>query len=649
MPVTFSDTAGGLAANGYAPIPIAPHSKRPAIEAWQKYEYKPGDDRKFGDRVGSGLLCGYLRGIDVDVMRPELAAEIRAQAEAIWGRMPARIGQAPKVLLLVRSVAVGHKLFSLRYRFPDDAAGAKPHGIEILGAGQQFIAYGYHPDTRAPYTWNGAGEPLEVPFDQLPIATEAELFGFLQWVNNRLLDAGGTPTGNLAHNDSATRTTNDELEAHNPDECRAAIAHLDNSDLHWDDWIYVGLAIKGALGDAGLSAWHEFSRKSSKYDPAVADRAYQSFKPERIGAGTLYRLALDSGWERPTYGVDLSGLLPDKPPAPLLLDVAQLRATVGSLRWLVKHAIPANSVGIVYGPSGSFKSFIVLDMALHIAHGLPWLGRKSGQGSVVYVAAEGGTGLLARLDAWHQKHGLDPAAAPFRTCVVPLMLDHPRDLKQLSDAIAAADIGNPSLIVLDTLSQTMAGDENEARDTANYLRGVGSALRARFGATVMPVHHTGHSAGDRPRGSSAIKGNTDFLFAVSREEGQMTALLECKKQKDGDNGPALPFVLERLEVGRDDDGDPMTSLVANYHDNASAILAASKLPKAATKYERTLLDLITVDGRIYGEVRDEFYAKLGNMGSDAKKHAFSRAYKGLVERWSIVENGAIVQKVVTNE
>lgn len=347
--------------------------------------------------------------------------------------------------------------------------------------------------------------------------------------------------------------------------------------------------------------------------------------------------------------VDFSGLLGnDKQPGGLLLDVAQLRASVGSLRWLVKHAVPANSIGILYGPSGSFKSFIALDLALHIAHGLPWLGRKTKAGPVIYVAAEGGTGLLGRIDAWHQKHGIAPPDN-LRVCIVPLMLDVPRDLARLSDAIAAecATLGMPPvLIVLDTMSQTMNGDENEARDTAGYLRGLSLALRARFEAAVMPVHHTGHSTADRPRGSSVIKGNVDFLFSVTRPEDQMVAILECRKQKDGDNGAPLPFVLEREIVGTDDDGDELTSLVASHHDSAKAIVAKGN--ERTTRHEKLLLECIG-NGRLYGDVRDDFYAKLGEEKPDTKKKAFARAFKALYECGSIVEKGNCVFSTSDNE
>lgn len=636
---TFRETADILSANGYQPVPILPFSKRPAIDAWQKFEHGRTPVPRLAPNAGCGILCGLVRGIDIDVMRTDLAREIRARAEETWGRMPARIGMAPKVLLLARTARAGNKLFSLRFRFPDDPPGAKPHGIEVLGLGQQFVAYGMHPDTRTEYTWNGAGEPLEVPFDQLPIATDEEFFGFLQWANNLLLDAGGVPCGTLAHNDSAARTSNDELAAHNPDECKQAIAALANDDLHWDDWIYVGLAIKGALGDAGLAAWHEFSRRSSKYDPEATSAAFRSFKPERIGAGTLYRLAFNAGWQRAEPDVDISSLInaaPTGEAAPLLLDYVGLQRAVGPLSWLVKGLIPANSIGSLYGGPASFKSFILLDGALHVAHDMRWLGLRTRQGGVVYVAAEGGTGLLARIDAWHQKHNRDARTAPFRACITPLTLDKAVDLKRLVDAVDAQldALGSVAMVVLDTMSQTMSGDENEARDTAAYLRAIGGAIRARYGCAVVVVHHTGKDVSRGPRGSSAIRGNLDFLLEVDRPEGQMVAAMTVRKQKDGRDGECYPFAMDRVELGTDEDGDPITSLVAAHHDAVAAVLATAA--ERNTKYEAWLLEIVG-SGKLYGDSRDQFYEKCGNASADTKKKAFARAIKSLLESRQLVE------------
>jgi len=639
---TFRDSAAALAENGYQPVPLHARSKRPIPNGWQNYRFAPGDEQAVPATAGVGILAGVVAPIDIDVMRADLVNQVRAHVEAITGPLPARIGQAPKVMLLARVREPIRKLASLRFRFADDPPGQKPHGIEILGQGNQFVAYGIHPDTGNEYTWNGAGTPLEVPLAQLPLITHEELANLVEWINRLLADAGGIPIGAIARSDRAQATPADELEAHDAAECAQAIANIPNADLPYDDWVYLGHAIKGALGEAGRNAWHEWSSRSAKYDYDETERAWISFKPVRIGAGTLYRLAFTNGWNRPRANVDISALLTPKPaPSELLLDVNQLRKVVGRLDWLVKHVIPAASIGLFYGPSGAFKSFVALDLALTIAHGGTWCGRRTQQGGVVYLAAEGGVGLLRRIDAWHRKQGIEIGDIPFRVCIVALQLDRAQDLQAISDAIAASaeGIGRPQLVVVDTVSQTMAGDENEARDMAIYLRGIGAGVRSRFDAAVVAVHHTGHSNGDRPRGSSVLKANVDFLFAIDRPEGSMLASFECRKQKDGDNPPAAVFDLDRIELGKDEDGEPFSSLVACFHDNAGAILAAAKTPKSKSRYAETLLALVPSAPVHKQTLRMDFYEKLGEMDYESKRKAFYRTFQELKETGRVDDNG----------
>lgn len=85
-----------------------------------------------------------------------------------------------------------------------------------------------------------------------------------------------------------------------------------------------------------------------------------------------------------------------------LFDLAEaLRPT----RWLIRNYLERGAVGALYGPSGSLKSFIALEMALCVASGRPYRGNSVRQGSVIYLAAEGQRGLSKRILAWERKHG----------------------------------------------------------------------------------------------------------------------------------------------------------------------------------------------------------------------------------------------------
>lgn len=61
--------------------------------------------------------------------------------------------------------------------------------------------------------------------------------------------------------------------------------------------------------------------------------------------------------------------------------------------WLIDDWLPATGIAAVYGHPGSGKSFLVLDMAAAVASGTEWAGRHVERGLVVYVVAEGQTGL----------------------------------------------------------------------------------------------------------------------------------------------------------------------------------------------------------------------------------------------------------------
>ena len=59
----------------------------------------------------------------------------------------------------------------------------------------------------------------------------------------------------------------------------------------------IGLALKGALGDAGGDLFAAWSAQSGKDDAAFTAKTWAGLKAERIGAGTIYHLAMERGWK----------------------------------------------------------------------------------------------------------------------------------------------------------------------------------------------------------------------------------------------------------------------------------------------------------------------------------------------------------------
>ena len=223
--------------------------------------------------------------------------------------------------------------------------------------------------------------------------------------------------------------------------------------------------------------------------------------------------------------------------------------------YLIKGIIPQGGLTVVWGLPKCGKSFLCFDMAMHIALGRPYRDHRVIQGAVVYMALEGGGGFANRVEAWRQRHVIGGEPVPFHLLAesVDMVADHGK----LIDVIRQAAVA-PAVIFIDTLNRALVGDENRPDDMARFIRAA-DALRAAFGCAVVVVHHCG-VAGGRPRGHSSLSGADDAQIAIERDkDGIISATIEHAK----DSLPGAPFGsrLEVVELGTDDDGDPITSCV----------------------------------------------------------------------------------------
>ncbi|RYU55933.1 bifunctional DNA primase/polymerase, partial [Methylolobus aquaticus] len=170
-----------LADRGYPILPLQPGTKKPGryrLGEWHDYpEWSRHCDRATTENevdlwadwpeAGIGIAAGKVIGIDIDLLASEdVARSIEALAREQLGNTPAvRIGRAPKRLLV--------------YRADEPFAGFKLPPIEVLGRGQQFVAYGIHPDTGEPYTWP-VDSLADLDLEDLPVITEAKAREFAQ-------------------------------------------------------------------------------------------------------------------------------------------------------------------------------------------------------------------------------------------------------------------------------------------------------------------------------------------------------------------------------------------------------------------------------------------------------------------------------------
>jgi hypothetical protein len=253
--------------------------------------------------------------------------------------------------------------------------------------------------------------------------------------------------------------------------------------------------------------------------------------------------------------------------------------------FVIKGLIPECSFASIYGPSGSFKSFLALDWACHIATGKDWDGHKVKQGAVLYVAGEGGFGVTQRIRAWelhHQVANLDNLAR-LPVPIFPADSDQIKTVLEYCQEIKANTGHAVKLIILDTLARCYGGnDENSSRDMGAFIQGC-DTIKQLTGATVLVVHHSGKNVDSGGRGSSSLPAALDVEYRVSRDgEGEQALVLTCSKMKDAEQPDTKAYDLISVHIRTDSDGDDINSLCLTSvgrqpKDNEDALPKASRM------------------------------------------------------------------------
>jgi hypothetical protein len=281
---------------GYRIIPIWPGTKKPGrwdgtkwqdmprwtnvdtshahVEMWEKWP-----------ECGIGILTGNVVAIDIDVLDSSVAVAVGSVFQEHLGKTDfIRIGKSPKALYLYRTETPFQKI--------------SMHPIEVLGNGQQFVAYAIHPETQRPYEW-----PMSYPHEQsleaLPLVTYEQVLQACEAAYKAL--PPNLRRQRLQHTvipDKDARTSAEGLTG-TLLAVQEALKHVPNPDLNWDDWNRIGMAIYCATEGKGFIVFDQWSRDSGKYNQIETRQRWDHYSkspPSKIGAGTLYYYAQQNGW-----------------------------------------------------------------------------------------------------------------------------------------------------------------------------------------------------------------------------------------------------------------------------------------------------------------------------------------------------------------
>ena len=242
---------------------------------------------------------------------------------------------------------------------------------------------------------------------------------------------------------------------------------------------------------------------------------------------------------------------------PETVTISSFLEDVEPTQWLITDVLDRGTLAALVAQPSRFKSFVALSMACSISTGTPWMGKPTTKGSVVLLAGEGLQGIKSRTRAWFDHHDIDESTSQlmitkgtFAAQDDTQMGCYIRSVEEVLKANAITQ--SPSLIIIDTYSRYAASlDENSASETAGMIAQLGR-LQARFGATVLVVHHVSKATGDA-RGSSAFVGALDWQYSLERQGDEQTSSspidlrdlrVKLKLTKSKDHGGIDPLPLK---------------------------------------------------------------------------------------------------------
>lgn len=229
---------------------------------------------------------------------------------------------------------------------------------------------------------------------------------------------------------------------------------------------------------------------------------------------------------------------------------------------LVQGLLTAGDLSVIYGDSNSGKTFLAISLACAVARGVPWMGRQTEPGLVVYLAAESPSSVRSRLQAYQLHHGV--RVPNFAIVQSPIdLFDGETDTNLIVALVKTLETQygqKMRLIVGDTLARISAGaNENAGQDMGLVVRRI-DRVRTECKAHFLLIHHTGKSAAAGARGWSGVKAAIDTEIEVTDTPGGKCC--EITKQRDlSTKGSRIGFRLDAVTLGVTKWGDAATSCI----------------------------------------------------------------------------------------
>ena len=443
---------------GWSILPVKPSEKRPYMTNWLQYQHvkatKDMAENWFTSLTGAGV--GMVTGRISGVVVLDIESYCRIPIEELLRRYPTQ--------MVSRTGSGGYHLF---YIYPNDVPKIANRvgifeGADIRADGGFIVL----PPTRHPngrqYEWVKTGFPGVFPKALLDIQSQPKAQGD-GWITEALRGVS---------------------EGGRNDTCARLAGYFFRKGLNAD------------IVEALLSEWNE------RNDPPLPMREV------RTTIKSIERSCAVVGGQFTSVEYEDNTKTASKAPENSTFDLLKMRDYVkgyGSegASWLVQDWLPDKSITFLVSPPESYKTWILLDLAVSISTGLPFLGQakvnKTGAAMIIQQEDSHG-GLTERLALIaEQKMGVTanlgkdmwqiPCIPDLPIYIHPsrmLRFDNEKVLKELEEQIKLI---KPRVILIDPLYSTTSGVDNYMADLANQMM-ILKTWRDKYGCSFVISHHS---------------------------------------------------------------------------------------------------------------------------------------------------------------
>lgn len=284
--------------------------------------------------------------------------------------------------------------------------------------------------------------------------------------------------------------------------------------------------------------------------------------------------------------------------------------------FIIQDLLVSDSIVLLYGPTGTYKSTVMIDLCVCLANGLPWHGRETKQSNVAILSHEDGSGFKKRFVAACNLYNITDPEIRWDDHVCNLL-----DPKEIETYVRELNTHEIDFLVIDTLAYAIAGgEENSAKDmgvAVNNLR----QLREGIEGTVMLIHHSGKNLERGARGSSVLKAAVETEIEVTADNTEIT--LRQTKQRHCARGKAVFLKAETVQV------DESTACI--LHTGRPSTTRNS--PDGFSKQTRVAWRMLEELTESYDEVNlEDFFGELKNNSQFTRNQNKQDSFKKAVKR-----------------